>query len=402
MPLPPLPDDGRVGVYVHVPFCERICPYCDFAVLAARPLTAARERGYVDALVAELERRAPAFAGPGGGPRPLASLYLGGGTPSLLTPVSVARIVAAARACFPPEGPVETTLEVNPSTIERERLPGFRAAGVGRLSVGVQSFSDLTLKRLGRAHRGGEARATLAAARAAGFDDVSIDLIVAAPAQRLPDLERDLDETLGFAPEHVSAYQLTIEPGTPFARAAARGQLALADEDEAVAMLELLAERLAAAGLARYEISSFARPGHEARHNRRYWQRRPVLGIGLGAWSSEPASRDAPHGARRVNVRSLDDYLARVAAGAPAAAGEAERLDAAMARGEAAFLALRTREGLDARAFAAEFGAPPRAFWPEALAEALAAGWLTESETGVLRLTAAGILLSDTLFARLV
>lgn len=403
LPPPPRPpDDGRVGVYVHVPFCERVCPYCDFAVVAARPLAAAHERAYVDALLAELERRAPAFAGASGGPRPLASLYLGGGTPSLLAPESVARIVAAARAWFPPEGPVETTLEVNPSTTERARLPGFRAAGVTRLSVGVQSFSDATLKRLGRAHRAGEARATLAAARAAGFDDVSIDLIVAAPGQRLADLERDLDETLRFAPEHVSAYQLTIEPGTPFERAAARGQLALADEDEAAAMLERLAERLEAVGLARYEISSFARPGREARHNRRYWERRPVLGIGMGAWSSEPASPEAPHGARRANVRSLDAYLARVAAGAPAAEGEPERLAPATARGEAAFLALRTREGLDARAFAAEFGAPPRAFWPEAIAEALAAGWLVEDGRGALRLTAAGILLSDTLFARLV
>jgi oxygen-independent coproporphyrinogen-3 oxidase len=395
-------DDGHLGVYVHVPFCERVCPYCDFAVVAVRPLAAGRERAYVDALLAELARRAPDFADRGGAPRPLASLYLGGGTPSLLAPESVARLVAGVRACFPAPEPVEVTLEVNPSTTERARLSGFRAAGVTRLSVGVQSFSDDTLKRLGRAHRAAEARATLAAARAAGFDDVSIDLIVAAPGQRLADLERDLEETLGFGPEHVSTYPLTIEPGTPFERAAARGQLALADEDESVAMLERVAERLEAGGLARYEISSFARPGREARHNRRYWERLPVLGLGMGAWSSEPASPEAPWGARRANVRSLEGYLARVAAGASAAELPPERPDAATARGEAAFLALRTTRGLDVAGFTAEFGAPPRAFWADAIDDALAAGWLTESAAGDLRLTRTGILLSDSLFARLV
>jgi len=395
-------DDGRIGVYLHVPFCERVCPYCDFAVVAARPLSAGRERAYVDALVAELAQRAPDFAGPDGAPRPLASLYFGGGTPSLLAPESIARLAAAVRARFPDGGDVETTLEVNPSTTERVRLPGFRAAGVDRLSIGVQSFSDATLKRLGRAHRADEARATLAAARAAGFDNVSLDLIVAAPGQRLADLARDLDEALAGAPEHVSAYQLTIEPGTPFERAAARGQLALADEDEGAAMLELLADRLAAGGLARYEISSFARPGRASRHNRRYWQRLPVLGLGLGAWSCEPPSPDAPHGARRANRRDLAGYLARIAAGEPAAAAPPERLDAATARGEAAFLALRTADGLAAGAFAAEFGAPPRAFWPQAIADAVAAGWLVESEAGDLRLSDAGVLLSDSLFAQLV
>lgn len=395
-------DDGGVGVYLHVPFCERVCPYCDFAVVTARPLAAPREAAYVEALLAELAHRAPAFARPGGGPRSLVSVYLGGGTPSLLAPESVARLVAAVHERFPAEGPVETTLEVNPSTTERARLPGFRAAGVNRLSVGVQSFSDATLKRLGRAHRGAEAHATLAAARAAGFDDLSLDLIVAAPGQRLADLERDLDAVLAFGPEHVSAYLLTIESGTPFERAAARGQLALADEDESVAMLERLAERLEAGGLERYEISSFARPGREARHNRRYWERQAVLGLGMGAWSCEPRSAAAPHGARRANVRQLDTYLARVAAEEPAAASPPERFAPATARGEAAFLALRTARGLDAAAFAAEFGAPPRAFWADLITEALAAGWLLESTSGDLRLSPAGLLLSDSIFERLV
>jgi oxygen-independent coproporphyrinogen-3 oxidase len=197
-------------------------------------------------------------------------------------------------------------------------------------------------------------------------------------------------------------YCLTIEPGTPFERAARRGQLALAEEDEVADMLALAAERLGAAGLVRYEISSFAAPGRESRHNRRYWERRPVLGLGVGAWSSEPAGAGAPHGARRANVRSLAEFLARVAAGEPAAAGPAERLDAPAARGEAVFLALRTSSGLAADCFAAEFGAPPRGFYAAEIDELVGAGLLEEAPDGSLRLTRRGILLSDTVFERFV
>jgi oxygen-independent coproporphyrinogen-3 oxidase len=268
--------DG-VGVYVHVPFCQRVCPYCDFAVVGVRALPPELEGAYLDALLAELEQRRAAFEG-----RSLASLYLGGGTPSLLRPDSVRRIVDAVFTAFPAGGPVETTLEVNPGTVERERLPGFRGAGVNRVSVGVQSFQDTTLKRLGRAHRAEEARRTLAAARAAGFRAVCLDLVFAAPGQGLADFQADLAETLAFGPEHVSAYELTVEEGTPFALAAARGQLRRASEETVVAMIEMAEERLGAAGYERYELSNYARPGFAAVHNRRYWERRPVLGLGVG------------------------------------------------------------------------------------------------------------------------
>ena len=392
-------DDGRVGVYAHVPFCERICPYCDFAVERAPQLARTREDAYVAALRVELERRSELFAD-----RPLATLYLGGGTPSRLRPESIERIAAAVHAAFPSEGApdLELTLELNPGTTESARLPGFRAAGVNRLSVGVQSFDDATLKRLGRAHRARDCRAALEAARAAGFENLSLDLILAAPEQRLADVARDLDAALFFAPQHVSVYALTIEPGTPFERALRRGQLVLADEEEVADMLTLAAERLGASGLARYEISSFAAAGRESRHNRRYWERRPVLGIGVGAWSSEPPSEAAPHGARRANVRGLDAYLARVAAGQPAAEGPAERLDAPTARGEALFLALRTAAGLAPEGFAAEFGAPPRGFYGAEIEELVEAGLLDEASDGHLRLTSRGILLSDSVFERFV
>lgn len=385
-----------VGVYVHVPFCERICPYCDFPVVAARPLGAPLEDRYVDALLAELARRRAVFEG-----RELASLYFGGGTPALLRPASVARVVDAVRAAFPARGAPEVTLEANPSTLERERLPAFRDAGVNRLSIGIQSFDDGVLKRLGRAHRAQAGRDALRAAREAGFANLSLDLLFAAPGQDLAALERDLDEAVAFAPEHVSSYALTLEPGTPFASAAARGRLQLPDEDLAAAMMERVAERLEAAGLAAYEISSFARPGFEAVHNARYWQRRPVLGLGQGAWSTDPPRADAPFGVRRANRRSLEGYLSAVAE-AGVAEAECEVLAERVARGEAAFLALRTRGGLAAAAFAREFGAAPRAFWRAEIDALCARGLLRESEGGDLALTPPGRLLADSVFEHFV
>jgi oxygen-independent coproporphyrinogen-3 oxidase len=390
-------SDRSVGVYLHVPFCERVCPYCDFAVSVARPLGEEREERYVAALLAELAVRAPAFAG-----RLLASVYLGGGTPALLRPRSVGRIVEAVRERFEAAGRVEVTLEVNPSTLERERLSGFRDAGVNRVSLGVQSFDDQTLRRLGRAHRADAARRTIDACRAAGFSALSLDLILAAPGQTLAGVVRDLEEAVGRAPEHVSTYELTIESGTPFATAAARGQLARASADEVAAMLETAAARLAAAGYGRYELSNHARPGFEAVHNRRYWERRPVLGLGAGAFSTDPATSEMPFGVRRTNVRDETTYVERLLSGRSPELGGAEVLGARTARGEAAFLALRTARGLDAAAFAEEFGAPPRAFWGARIDELTGGGLLEERAGGDLVLTARGRLLSDGVFEHFV
>jgi oxygen-independent coproporphyrinogen-3 oxidase len=382
-------SDSSVGVYAHVPFCERVCPYCDFAVVRARPLSAQRERRYLRALLRELEARKNAFAG-----RELASLYLGGGTPSLLRPESVAELVTAVRGAFVCAGPVEITLEVNPSTLERGRLPGFRAAGVSRLSVGIQSFDDGVLRRLGRAHRGDEARATLAACRETGFDATSLDLIFAAPGQTLESFERDLGEAVLFQPEHVSTYELTIEEGTPFGRAVARGRLEEADEELVLAMQELAEARLRAAGLRRYEISNYARPGFEAVHNRRYWERRPVLGLGVGAFSTDPPGPQARFGVRRSNRRELAAYLECIEAGLSPEAGPAELLDAATARGEAIFLGLRAG-GVDAARFAGEFGEPPGFFYRAQIRALAEAGLLEEQDGGDLKLTARGRQLAD-------
>jgi oxygen-independent coproporphyrinogen-3 oxidase len=366
-------------------------------VVAVGSLDAEVESRYVAALVRELETRADEYAG-----RRLASLYLGGGTPSLLTPESIARLRRAISSAFEAVESFEFTLEVNPSTLERTRLPAFREAGVNRVSIGIQSFSDDLLRRLGRAHRAEAAIASLDACRAVDFDSLSIDLIFAGPGQTEPDLERDLDIALGFEPEHLSTYELTIEPETPFALAHSRGQLDLPSEERSLAMLASVEKRLAVAGFGRYEISNYARPGFEAVHNRRYWQRWPVLGLGMGAFSTLPPDSSAPFGRRRSNSRSLATYLERIESGCAGADEPDEVFDAPTARGEAVFLALRGAAGLDAAAFEAEFGRAPRAFFGASIDKLLALGLLEELAAGGLRLTGDGRELADTVFAEFV
>jgi oxygen-independent coproporphyrinogen-3 oxidase len=383
--------DHSVGVYLHVPFCERVCPYCDFAVVGVRQLEASVEARYVEALLRELDARAALFTG-----RALATIYFGGGTPSLLQPASVERLQAAVRDRFGSGdgGGVEVSLEVNPSSVERARLPGFREAGVNRISMGIQSFDDGMLKRLGRAHRGEEGLLSWQAAREAGFANLSLDLIFAGPGASPEQLERDLDQLLALGPEHVSTYALTVEDGTPFETALARGQLELPEEDDIADAMERIAERLAACGIDRYEVSSYAREGFASRHNQRYWSRLPVLALGVGAVSSEPASPGAPYGRRSSNHRSLGAYLKAIEAGEPAAP-EGEVLAEAVARGEALFLGLRGVAGVAAQAFAAEFGGPPRDFYASEIDDLLEASLLSESEAGDLRLSQRGWLLAD-------
>jgi oxygen-independent coproporphyrinogen-3 oxidase len=366
--------------------------------VAARPLEAALEARYVAALRAELEQRRGDFSG-----RPLASLYFGGGTPSLFGPDSIRELIDAVHRAFDPGAAgVETTLELNPSTTEIDRLPGFREAGIDRLSIGVQSFDDVQLKRLGRAHSAATVRETLRAVRSAGFGNISLDLIFAGPQQTTAALERDLDEVIEWSPEHLSTYELSYEPQTPFGRALAAGKMSAADEDCSVEMIETIEARLRDADFERYEISNYARPGRRSRHNARYWQRLPVLGLGMGAHSTEVRAAHRPHGARRANPRGLTEWLEAVEA--DEAVGVEESPSPATARGEAVFLALRQREGLSASGFEAEFGAAPRAFFSAAIDALVAKGWLAEGESaaGDLRLTRAGRLLADSVAAEFV
>lgn len=291
-----------LAVYVHWPYCARICPYCDFNVaLAKRP---EEPEALLDAILADLAGHRERT-----GHRALASVFLGGGTPSLMAPEWAARIIERARTLWPPAGPVEVTLEANPTDAEAERFAGFAAAGVNRLSLGVQSLHDEALAFLGRNHGAAEARRAAELAREA-FERLSIDLIYARPGQIRTAWAEELTAALDLGPEHVSAYQLTIEPGTPFERAVARGRWSPPDEDQAADLYKITQGVLGEHGFDAYEISNHAR-GPEARsaHNLIYWRGGDYVGVGPGAHGrlSLGGARAATRAATRAG-----DYIHRV------------------------------------------------------------------------------------------
>jgi len=263
-----------LAVYIHWPFCRSKCPYCDFNSHVRERIDAKR---WTRALLAETDRQAELAPD-----RRVASIFFGGGTPSLMPPATVAALVERVRAHWPVASDLEITLEANPNSAEAERFAGFAGAGVNRLSLGVQALDDDALRFLGRAHDHAEAVAAIGLARDI-FPRYSFDLIYARPGQTAAEWDAELDAALRLAGEHLSLYQLTIEPGTAFATRAARGDLVVPDEDAATALFELTQSRLAAAGLPAYEISNHARPGCESRHNLAYWRYQDYLGIGPGA-----------------------------------------------------------------------------------------------------------------------
>lgn len=377
-----------LGVYVHVPFCEHVCPYCDFAVEAAKNLDAPARSAFVELLLRELDLLRERFAAELAGRR-LATVYVGGGTPSLLEPGEVERLLQALVGAFgnPPD---EVTLELNPGQVEIARVPGFRDAGVTRLSVGLQSLHDDTLRRLGRAHSGAQARAGLEACLRAGFPSLSADLIYAAPGQGEAELMADLDFLLASRVPHVSAYALTVEPGTPFARAEERGILDTPDEDTALRMYRRLRGRLRSGGLYQYEISSFARVRHRSRHNQRYWRRQSVLGMG-------PSAASLLGETRFQNPRARSDWAEAVSKGR-LAFPEVEALDPLESRREALWLGLRRIDGVPRAEWLRRYGDPPEAVFPDELRR-LRERALVEDRAGCLRLTERGILFADDVLA---
>jgi len=268
-----IPTPG-FGIYIHWPFCRSKCPYCDFNSHVRERIDHARWR---NALLAELEHYARDTEG-----RTVTSMFFGGGTPSLMEPETVAALIARARDLWPVANDVEITLEANPTSAEIEKFRAFRAAGVNRVSLGVQSLVANDLKFLGRQHDAAQALAAVQMA-ANTFDRFSFDLIYARPNQTLAQWRQELDRALDFAAGHISLYQLTIEPGTQFEQAVARGDFRVLDEERAAELYEATVERLGAAGLADYEISNFARPGEESRHNLTYWRYGDYVGVGPGA-----------------------------------------------------------------------------------------------------------------------
>jgi putative oxygen-independent coproporphyrinogen III oxidase len=265
---------GEISLYVHWPFCKSKCPYCDFNSHVRAGIDDARWR---NALLRELDHYGARMRG-----RRLVSVFFGGGTPSLMAPAAIAAILERAASYWQRDPGLEVTLEANPTSVESARFADFRAAGVNRVSLGVQALDDRALKFLGRGHSAAEARAAVAIA-AARFERFSFDLIYARPGQSVAEWQRELDAALALAGDHISLYQLTIEPGTAFATAHARGDFALPDDELAGALYEATQERLASAGLPAYEISNHARPGGECRHNLVYWRSGDYVGIGPGA-----------------------------------------------------------------------------------------------------------------------
>ena len=332
----PVPDPGTdVALYVHWPYCARICPYCDFNVVRDRGRVD-EQAGLVEAILADVKAQAALT-----GPRRLASIFFGGGTPSLMAPEAVAAVIALARTLFPPRGPIEITLEANPTDAEAARFAALSDAGVNRLSMGVQALDDAALKFLGRNHSADEARRAVAVAVRA-FPRLSIDLIYARPDQTVDGWRAELTEALDLGFEHVSPYQLTIEPTTAFGRAVARGAWAPPDEDRSAALYETTQTVLEAAGFDAYEVSNHARGvATRSAHNLHVWRGGDYLGVGPGAHG-----RLTLDGARTATVahRRVGEYTAGVARGTPWS--EKDTQSARDAAEEKVLLGLRTVEGV--------------------------------------------------------
>jgi len=376
-----------LSLYIHIPYCDSKCPYCDFNSHAVRRWPEAR---YVDALRRELEHAA---ARPQWRKR-VGTIFFGGGTPSLFSPRSIASLLDDVAAAWVVDEAAEVTIETNPGTVDRAKLAGFREAGVNRISFGVQSFDDDLLVTLGRIHDGATAVRAVGDAQAAGFDDVNVDLIFAVPGQTVAGWRRDLDRAITLGTTHVSAYNLTFEEGTAFHAMRARGELRQLPEDIEVEMYEATGSALAGAGFERYEISNYARPGRECRHNLAYWRLRPYLGVGAGAHSFAPEL-----GLRASNERGPEKYMTDVEQRGDAHATSEELCDRQL-QGEFAFLGLRCLDGIDAREFESRFGSSLCAAFPQC--EGLRDRSLLEEDDGRWRLSRRGLMVADEVFATFV
>jgi oxygen-independent coproporphyrinogen III oxidase len=375
------------GLYIHIPFCERRCHYCDFNTYEGMTALAP---DYVRAVAEDM--RLCAGAGMKAQSGGLRSVYFGGGTPSLLEADELLLLLRAAEQRFGLAAGAEVTVEVNPGTADRAKLERLRSGGLNRVSFGFQAAQDRHLEALGRIHTAAQSDGAWSAARAAGFDNMSLDLMFGLSGQTLPEWRESLEWGLARRPEHVSFYGLTVEAGTRFHALAGQGRLPLPDEELQASMYELGLERLRGAGLRQYEISNFAVPGREAVHNRLYWLNQDTLGVGAGAWSFVDGERSG-------RIRWPKAYIEAVAAGrAPLA--ESERLSDRAARVEAASLRLRMNQGLDLGAWRAAQGGDFLGEFGAALAPAFSAGCL-EREGESVRLTAKGRLLSNEVFVAL-
>ena len=380
-----LRDEEPLGLYVHIPFCEAKCTYCHFAIDPRRPDEARQER-YMRAVLAEMEAAEAGRAD---------TLYFGGGTPSLLSPERLGRILEKARGRFDLPEAAEVTVEANPRDLGPGGYDALLALGVNRISLGVQSFADAVLREMGRLHTVADSREAVTLARAAGFRNVSVDLILGWPGETPGRWSRALRELGRLEPEHVSLYVLEVEGKTLLSHRAQKGGLDLPDDDLVADLYAETVELLAALGLERYEISNFARAGFASRHNGKYWDDQPFLGFGLSAHSYRA-------GRRTWNLDTYGAYCRAVEEGGPAAARAGEREPTPRERAaEALFTGLRRREGVDLAAFRVRHGLDPLDEWKAELRDSFAAGLLAEA-SGRVCLTDRGVLVSNEVFSLLV
>lgn len=368
-----------LGLYVHIPFCSSICSYCNFNRGLYDPDLKIR---YVDALLREIS----------GAPTGVSAdtIFFGGGTPSLLEPAEIDAIIRAVQERLNLATDAEITLETNPETIDRAKLERFREAGVNRLSFGVQSFQDDELKRLGRIHSADRARAAVREARAAGFDNVSLDLMMWLPGQSVSTWLSNVDALIAAAPDHASLYLLELYPNAPLKEDMARSGWSLAPDDDAAEMYLAAMDRLEAAGLRQYEISNVARPGRESRHNVKYWSDGEWLAFGCGAHGTRA-------GVRTKNVAGTEDYIVRVMSRADPVA-ERRVLSAGDRLEEALFTGLRLVDGIDLDRFASRYGVDVWRKYGAALQPYVDAGWLVH-DAARLRLTREGMLMANEVMA---
>ncbi|MDQ3041082.1 MAG: radical SAM family heme chaperone HemW [Acidobacteriota bacterium] len=366
------------GIYIHIPFCRSRCSYCDFATDVYR--SAEIVESYVSALTKEIENFSTS--------RAVDTIYFGGGTPSLLTPTQLEKILETISGKFSVAADSEITMEMNPATVTLETLKDYRSLGVNRASFGAQTFDDTELKRLGRKHTAADVRETIELLRRANFYNVSFDLIAGLPRQTLKDWERNLNEALALKPEHLSLYLLEIHEATPLAEQIRSGRQPLPDEELAAAMYELMLERVSAQEYRQYEISNFALPGCESKHNSKYWTLDPVFGFGCSAHSFDGA------GVRYSNERDTAEYVRLIEVG-DSAIVHLEEIEIFV---EAVFLGLRLCKGIDLPAYEKRFGFDLTAKYQDDF-QRLKDLELIKIADNHLRLTAKGFLFSNEVFA---
>ena len=372
------------GLYVHIPFCSSRCSYCDFATGLYQRELADR---YVDALITEI--KSSRYSG-----KHADTIYFGGGTPSLLTPSQLERILATLYDHFAIDPSPEITLEINPGSVNEEKLRAFRSVGINRASFGAQTFDDAELAKLGRSHSTADTLKTFAELRRAGFDNVSFDLIAGLPGQTLAGWQRNIKQALDLRPEHLSFYLLEVHQGTPLAEHIRRGIQPEPDDDLAGVMYQWMLEQASHAGYEHYEISNLCQPGFHSRHNVKYWTTAPYYGFGCSSHSYDGQTR------RWSNHRDVLKYVETIEAGLSPVVEE-QQLSATDVRAEALFLGMRLMRGIDLRRYRESFGVDLRDEHREDLDRFCKAG-LVEFDGDLIRLTRNGALLSNEVFAAFV